>query len=262
MDIKWKVPFLFAAVFFLSVSITFAQKLEKVTVLQSSVSIGDPHIVSDSLNRLSIVFSVYEALVKQDNEGNYQPSLAESWDVGEETLPHLLDAIRNDYDHEMMDEAIRAIGRPALAPLLEMLDDPTVEWYVPGKAASLLGEIADPSSVAGLKRVLARGEGGPISPAAASLAAINEPSVKDALLDALNSKSPMVRGIVAYKLRSIVDEAVVEALIPLLNDGRLVWDNPQYKKVRVAEMAVETLEIIGGDRAVKALEMWRGGTDS
>ncbi len=30
----------------------------------------------------------------------------------------------------------------------------------------------------------------------------------------------------------------------------------------MAEMAVETLEIIGGDRAVKALEMWRGGTDS
>ena len=57
---------------------------EKVTVLQSSVSLGDPHIVSDSTNRLSILFSVYEALVKQDNEGNYQPSLAESWVVGED----------------------------------------------------------------------------------------------------------------------------------------------------------------------------------
>jgi peptide/nickel transport system substrate-binding protein len=57
---------------------------DKVTVFQSSVSLGDPHIVSDSVNRLSIIFSVYEALVKQDNEGIYQPSLAESWVVGED----------------------------------------------------------------------------------------------------------------------------------------------------------------------------------
>ena len=58
--------------------------LEKITVLQSSVSLGDPHICSDSANRLSIIFTVYEALVKLDNEGNYQPSLAESWNVEED----------------------------------------------------------------------------------------------------------------------------------------------------------------------------------
>jgi len=58
--------------------------LEKITILQSSVSLGDPHICSDSANRLSIIYTVYEALVKLDNEGNYQPSLAESWNVGED----------------------------------------------------------------------------------------------------------------------------------------------------------------------------------
>ena len=58
--------------------------MEKITVLQSSVSLGDPHIVSDSVNRLSIIFSVYESLVKLDGEGNYRPSLAESWTVGED----------------------------------------------------------------------------------------------------------------------------------------------------------------------------------
>lgn len=84
MDVKLRAPFLFAVIIFLTVSNVLSQKLEKVTVLQSSVSMGDPHIVSDSVNRLSIVFSVYEALVKQDNEGNYQPSLAESWVVGED----------------------------------------------------------------------------------------------------------------------------------------------------------------------------------
>ena len=42
-----------------------------LTVLQSSVSIGDPHIASDSSNRLGIIFSIYEALVKRDEEGDY-----------------------------------------------------------------------------------------------------------------------------------------------------------------------------------------------
>jgi peptide/nickel transport system substrate-binding protein len=61
-----------------------SEQLERITVLQSSVSIGDPHICSDSVNRLSLIFSVYDALVKRDSEGNYQPSLAESWVVGED----------------------------------------------------------------------------------------------------------------------------------------------------------------------------------
>jgi len=62
----------------------FSSQLETITVLQSSVSIGDPHICSDSANRLSIIFSVYEALVKRDTEGRHQPSLAVSWDVAED----------------------------------------------------------------------------------------------------------------------------------------------------------------------------------
>jgi peptide/nickel transport system substrate-binding protein len=63
---------------------TSSERVETVKVLQSSVSLGDPHIVSDSANRLSIIYSVYESLVKLDEEGNYQPSLAESWTVGED----------------------------------------------------------------------------------------------------------------------------------------------------------------------------------
>lgn len=57
---------------------------EKLTVMQSSVSIGDPHICSDSANRLSLIFNIYEALVKLDKEGDFQPSLAESWNVEED----------------------------------------------------------------------------------------------------------------------------------------------------------------------------------
>jgi len=53
-------------------------------VMQSSVSIGDPHIASDSSNRLGLISSIYEALVKRDEQGAYQPSLAERWQVADD----------------------------------------------------------------------------------------------------------------------------------------------------------------------------------
>jgi len=75
----------FALILFLNCGSPPTATLEPVlTVLQSSVSVGDPHIASDSSNRLGIIFSVYEALVKLDKDGNYQPGLAESWDVGQD----------------------------------------------------------------------------------------------------------------------------------------------------------------------------------
>ena len=50
-----------------------------LTVFQASVTIGDPHIVSDALDRRSIIASIYEALVGRDEGGDYQPALAERW---------------------------------------------------------------------------------------------------------------------------------------------------------------------------------------
>ena len=61
-----------------------SDRLPILTVMQSSVSIGDPHICSDSSNRLSLIFNVYEALVKLDGKGDFQTSLAESWKVDED----------------------------------------------------------------------------------------------------------------------------------------------------------------------------------
>jgi peptide/nickel transport system substrate-binding protein len=55
-----------------------------LTVQQSSVSIGDPHIASDSSDRLSIIRTVYEALVEMDEDGDYRSSLAETWEIGED----------------------------------------------------------------------------------------------------------------------------------------------------------------------------------
>ena len=50
-----------------------------LTISQASVSIGDPHICSDSTTRLNLIFSIYEALVRRDGAGAYQPCLAKKW---------------------------------------------------------------------------------------------------------------------------------------------------------------------------------------
>jgi len=61
-----------------------SQEKEMITVYQSSVEPGDPHICSDSTNRLSLLFSVYEALVKMNPAGSFEPCLAERWTVSED----------------------------------------------------------------------------------------------------------------------------------------------------------------------------------
>jgi peptide/nickel transport system substrate-binding protein len=52
---------------------------KKLTVLQSQVRLGDPHVSSDDRNSLSMIFAMYEALVCRDGSGGYLPALAESW---------------------------------------------------------------------------------------------------------------------------------------------------------------------------------------
>lgn len=62
------------------------QPAAKLTVLQNHVPIADPHIASDNKDRLSILFAMLEALVQRDEQGNFVPSLAESWTVAEDAL--------------------------------------------------------------------------------------------------------------------------------------------------------------------------------
>ena len=68
-----------------------------LVVQQSSVSVGDPHIASDSSNRLAILFSIYEALVELDPAGEVQPALATHWEVepdGRSWTFHLREGVR------------------------------------------------------------------------------------------------------------------------------------------------------------------------
>jgi peptide/nickel transport system substrate-binding protein len=56
----------------------------RLTVLQPRAYVGDPHVMSDDRSRLSIIFSMYESLVRRGRSGAYEPSLAESWALNED----------------------------------------------------------------------------------------------------------------------------------------------------------------------------------
>ena len=67
-----------------------------LTVTQSTVVIGDPHIVSDGLAARSIIKTIYDGLVEWDADGNYQPALAERWEVSDDARTwtfHLRDGV-------------------------------------------------------------------------------------------------------------------------------------------------------------------------
>ena len=86
-----------------------------ITVYQSSVELGDPHICSDAVNRLSLVFSVFEALVKQDASGVFRPSLAESWTVGADARTWTFRLRKNVMFHNgdtlRADDVVATLGR-------------------------------------------------------------------------------------------------------------------------------------------------------
>ena len=60
-----------------------------ISVVQSSINIGDPHICSDSMNRGNIIDAVYEPLILRTGPGVYSPSLAASWTVEPDGLTWL-----------------------------------------------------------------------------------------------------------------------------------------------------------------------------
>lgn len=86
-----------------------------LTVVQSSVSIGDPHIASDSSNRLGLLFSIYEALVRLDDQGRYQPSVAERWEVSEDARSwtfHIRDGVRfHNGERLRASDVVATLGR-------------------------------------------------------------------------------------------------------------------------------------------------------
>lgn len=136
-----------------------------LTVVQSSVRIGDPHIVSDALGPRSITNTIYEALVRLDAEGDYQPGLAERWDVGDDARSwtfHLRDGVTfHNGDVLHASDVIATLGRvldPSIggafgtegvyisylgAASISQIDDLTVRIVTEGPMADLLDLVVD-----------------------------------------------------------------------------------------------------------------------
>lgn len=51
------------------------------TVVQPTVPLADPHVLSDIRDRRSIIDAIFDALVRRNEEGEFIPWLAESWSV-------------------------------------------------------------------------------------------------------------------------------------------------------------------------------------
>jgi len=49
------------------------------TILQSSVVVADPHVLSDIRDRRSIIDSIYDALIRRNSNGEFIPWLAAEW---------------------------------------------------------------------------------------------------------------------------------------------------------------------------------------
>ena len=58
--------------------------MKTVRMLQTHVSIGDPHITSDDVDRLSILGNVFEPLLRALDGGTFTPCVAESWSLSED----------------------------------------------------------------------------------------------------------------------------------------------------------------------------------
>jgi len=112
-------------------------KLDYLRVAQSSISIGDPHICSDSLNRNTLIDSIYEPLVARVGPGQYYPSLARSWSVQPDGLTWLF-RIREGLTFHNGD---RFSARDVVANLKRIVDPALGGSYgTQGVYASYIGE--------------------------------------------------------------------------------------------------------------------------
>ncbi|MCW4048963.1 MAG: ABC transporter substrate-binding protein [Candidatus Bathyarchaeota archaeon] len=109
----------------------------EVSVAQSSVATGDPHICSDSSNRNNIVYSVYETLVKRNDEGRFIPSLARQWNVESDGLTWAFE-LRDDVKFHNGD----SMGAQDVVASLNRVIDPAIggAYGTQGVYASYIGD--------------------------------------------------------------------------------------------------------------------------
>ena len=73
--------------------------MTSVNVYQNRVRIGDPHTNSDTSTRVSMLFSIYDALVQRDKIGTYKPGLAKNWSVSPDAKTWIFSLRKGVYFH-------------------------------------------------------------------------------------------------------------------------------------------------------------------
>ena len=110
---------------------------DSITIAQPRISIGDPHICSDSKSRVSMLLSLYEGLVRRNPGGAYAPSLAESWTVGDDARTWTFQIREGVHFHNG-----EGMGAGDVVASLERVRDPSLggELGTEGVYASYIGD--------------------------------------------------------------------------------------------------------------------------
>lgn len=66
-----------------------------VNIYQYRIGVGDPHTNSDTSTRVSILFTIYDALIKRDGIGTYKPGLAWDWSTSSDAKTWVFNLRRN-----------------------------------------------------------------------------------------------------------------------------------------------------------------------
>ncbi len=66
-----------------------------VNIYQYRIRVGDPHTNSDTSTRVSILFTIYDALIKRDGIGTYKPGLALDWSPSSDAKTWVFNLRRN-----------------------------------------------------------------------------------------------------------------------------------------------------------------------
>lgn len=74
--------------------------MKTVRILQPHVSIGDPHITSDDVDRLSILGNVFEPLLRALDGGTFTPCVAKSWSLSEDACSWTFGIKENKVFHD------------------------------------------------------------------------------------------------------------------------------------------------------------------
>lgn len=136
---------------------------EKLTVLQSYVQLGDPHLWSDARNRLSIRFAIYESLVGYGERGLYRPALAQSWTLEDDAQTWIFnlrtDVIFHNGDRLKAQDVVATLERardPEMAG--ELGTRGLCQSYLEGATIEALGEytmrVVTPEAMADLLDLL------------------------------------------------------------------------------------------------------------